>query len=245
MRRVPREVNQQLAWMIEHTACWREHSAALGIPLEQIRDLEEAVTLAEEAQRNAEALASAAKAAYLEAQSRRALAQRRTAAVIGRISATAANTPSPTSVYALANIAPPAPTRALSRGSQPTTNGPAEAPLVGTPDRITHTLTSNGSLTLRWECRNRVRGPVMYEVRRQITVPTANDPARTVSTAFELIATAGSRSFTDTAVPQHAVAVAYEIVPRCGRRIGPTSRHTVPLGAAPLPASAIVALKAA
>jgi hypothetical protein len=231
--------------MIEHTGCWREHAAALGIPLDQIRDLEESVTIAEEAQRNAEALASAAKAAYLEAQSRRALAQRRTAAVIGRISATAANTPSPETVYALANIAPPAPTRALARGTQPTTNGPADAPLLGTPDRVAHTLTSSGSLTLRWECRNRVRGPVMYEVRRQITLPTADDPARTVSTGFELIATAGSRSFTDTAVPRHAVAVAYEIVPRCGRRFGPTSRHTVALGTAPLPASALVALKAA
>src|SRR6266536_2739204 len=80
---------------------------------------------------------------------------------------------------------------------------PTPVPAPGTPTVFSATLNPDGSLKLKWKCANPAgAGGTTYQIAR-----------RSGATGeFVAIGVAGTRSFTDTAVPAGVASVTYGIV---------------------------------
>jgi hypothetical protein len=107
----------------------------------------------------------------------------------------------PATVYAAAQIPPPA---------VPT---PAAPP--GTPTAIKAVLNTDGGLTLSWKCDNPNPGNVIYNVRRK-----DGDGA---GATFDFVGATGTRKFIDDTVPSGVASVQYMIQAQRGQNVGTAS----------------------
>jgi hypothetical protein len=119
----------------------------------------------------------------------------------------AGQAPNPAEIYAIAEIAPPAP--------------PAPLPPPGTPTDFRVALNNDGSITLRWKCKNpQGSGGVVYSLRRRLG--TAGE--------WSYIGATGTRDFTDLTLPAGTASSTYEVqAQRSGSR-GQTGQFTVQFG---------------
>ena len=221
MRRVPRTQSDRLTWMKTHSDTWQANAATLGLAPTFADAVRDAVKQAREARLAAVQAQEAAVSATLNANTLLAAADRLVAAAIAQIEATAQQAENPLDVYTTAEIAPPASSRKRAASANP--NGPADAPLLGTPSLRSNAIDANGAMTLRWECKNRVRGSVLYKIERR----GINDP----SNAWTTIGVAGKRQYVDRSLPYGEAGVYYKITPMAGTREGTANTFLVRQGA--------------
>ena len=181
MRTVPRSRQAQAEFFRARLATWTANAAELGIGAELLAALTASTNAAVdalEAQREAENRARAATAAANDAL---AMMNRDGSAVLKHIRAKAGIEGE--KVYAVAQIAAPAP------------GAPTKEP--GEPTNIAFTLDALGAVKLTWNCDNpRGSRGTMYQVSRRIG---ADGP-------LEQLGTVGKKMFRDDTLPANGAA---------------------------------------
>lgn len=179
---------------------WSTSAASLGLSAAESANFVSATAAARAAHTAQQVAIEAARVATAAAKD----AVRRLRRVAGddlrTIRAYAEQQPRPLDVYNLAQVPPPA----------------ARAPLPppGTPAAFAAGLNTDGSVTIRWRCRNPTgSGAVVYTIRRRI------GEAGTLT----LIDTVGRRRYTDTSIPAGAGRVEYVVTATRGRVSGARS----------------------
>jgi hypothetical protein len=205
---VPENTLPRIEWYRARIARWVEHAAALGLPAEDVAQLEEKFAAAverDQEQRIAQQRARSATAARDNAMEE---LSRHGAAMISRIRATASLGGG--SIYTLALLPAPA---------EPS---PMGAP--GTPSEFKAKLLSVGEIELKWTCKNpKGSEGTMYDVRRRI----GN------AGPFVSVGLIGKKRFLDTTVPAGSASVTYSVTAIRSTRRGESAQFTVHLGIEP------------
>lgn len=178
---VPSRTLEAIQFCEDHYPNFLSNAANLGLTAAQATAFKNTVTGARTAFNAQQTALDAARAATLTANS--AVAAMRTSAgdTIRLIRAFAETQTNPNTVYSLANI--PAPAQ------------PAPRPAPGTPDNFKVELNNDGSITLKWRCRNPAGTTgTVYHVSRRIGG----------TGEFTELGTIGTRAFTDDSVPSSA-----------------------------------------
>jgi hypothetical protein len=187
-------------------AVWTERAAEIGATtgaVAQVAATTEAARAAYEAQSRAHQQAMAATQAFHDAMAAMAQAG---AVVIKQVKTYAAGEGGE-AVYPLAML--PAPAR------------PSRLPPPGMPTNFTVTLRPNGSLLLKWRCRNPAGSSgTMYQVARRVGEMGA----------FESIGVIGAKSFVDSTVPAGAASLIYQITAVRSTAAGVAARFIVNFG---------------
>ncbi len=186
--RVPANLEEFFTFLNAHATLWDDNHTALGVPATQSAALK---SFASTAVGNYSAQVTArdkAKAATLTQQTSTRTAREMTADIIRTIEVFAQSQSDPNTVYALAQIPPPA--------------TPSPAPPPGTPNRFTVGLNDNGAVLLAWKCPNPAGTTgTIYEVRRK---PSGGS-------AWTFIGATGERKFTDDTLLAGSAGVTYQI----------------------------------
>jgi hypothetical protein len=206
MRLVPVTNHGKIQYFQNKEIPWGDHAAQIGTSPAAVAALAAKVAAARE-KLAAQALArQAARSATAELRiAVRDMAQAG-ADIIKQIRAKAAVVGD--DVYVLASIPAPA--------------TPSPVPPPGTPANFTVTLRPDGSLMLKWKCRN-PRGSVgtIYQISRQVGA----------GGEFTSVGVVGAKRFLDTTLPAGASAsVTYQIVAIRSTAAGVAARFTVNLG---------------
>ncbi len=217
-RIVPEAKRSRLEFYESHLAPWTENTAAIGLSAPAVAALAAALAEARaafNAQQEAHRAAQAATLRFHNAMDHLHSAPGLGADLIATIKNHAAVTANP-EVYVLAMLPPPPP--AVVRGA---------GPRPGRPFAFSADLLGDGSLRLRWKCRNpRGSTGVMYDVRRAVD---GGPP--------EHLITAGTRSFRDATLPRGAASAVYEITAQRSTARGRTGVFLVNFGVAAAPST--------
>ncbi|HYD01059.1 MAG TPA: hypothetical protein VEB22_07515 [Phycisphaerales bacterium] len=190
--RIPVPLSEFIPWSTAHAELWAGDPAAVGMTQQQA----DAVKLAAESARAAQAAALAARqlslnATFAQEQAERALRRAVQTAVV-LIDVCAENSPSPAAVYSAAELDSPTVARTV--------------PAPGKVKQLTASLDPlSGAPVLRWKGNNpRGGGSVTYLVARRLSGQRE----------FSFVGTAAPsgpnrRTFTDTSVPVGTAAVSY------------------------------------
>jgi hypothetical protein len=208
MGRIPTKVNDQLNWLEAHVTTWQTNKVALGISTTLATNFAGAVSTAREDYTAAITLREKSKSATLTANESLRLALRYASFAIGDIDSSAEQNTNPSSIYALADIAPPAPRSTI--------------PPPGQPKDFKVTLNPSGGVTLNWKCENpQSNSAVVYTIdRRPIDGPTD---------VWMNVGYAGKRTFTDDSIPA-GNGVVYRITPVRGQTVGTQNTLNVVFG---------------
>lgn len=196
---LPTRVQDLLDFCDQHGTVWNGAPTAIGLTAAQVTAFK-ALSGSARSNFNAQLAAQeAAKAATTTSQA--TIKSLRTSAgeLLKFIKAYALTQSNPATVYAAAQIPPPA---------IPT---PAAPP--GTPTAIKAALNTDGGLTLSWKCDNPNPGNVIYNVRRK-----DGDGA-----TFDFVGATGTRKFIDDTVPSGVASVQYMIQAQRGQNVGTAS----------------------
>lgn len=202
------DTNQEIISFYESRALvWNTHLAQLGLTASQVTAVLNAIQAAQEAFAAQQKAKNEAKAATLEFNNAMADLKARGATCIRLIKNAAEVNSNPNSVYAIAQIDPPAP---------PSPMGPP-----GTPDKFTVTLLQTGAVRLSWVCKNPPgMSNVVYTVHRG---PSSDGP-------FAPIGFTGTREFTDSQLPGDDTSVVYMVQGVHGETVGPAALYAVNFG---------------
>jgi hypothetical protein len=214
---LPNSKIKKVAFVELRTAAWGAHAASLGLTGPEVAAVEGLAAEARGAYADQRAAFQAARAATLRFESAVAAMLVKTGEAIGKIKATAVGAGDAAAageIYALALL--PAPRR------------PAPLGAPGTPSGLRVTLNPDGSLVLRWNCRNPAgAGGTIYEVRRKDFAP---GQAVDGTGGFAHVGAVGVKAFHDDTVPAGTATVIYEITAVRSTRRGPGARFVVNLG---------------
>lgn len=199
MARVPRSVQDLLAFCTERDATWQSVSGSIGVSAAQLASYKAALSEATDAVTAQNAARTGAKAATLVANDKVKALRTSVAGIIRTIVTYADQQTDPIAVYAEAQIDPPAP------------RGPSVPP--GQPTNISATLDDEGNITLRWRCINVESGNVVYIINRR----------EGSSGNFTQVGVSGSRIFLDDSLAAGPSVVQYQIRAYRGQTAGPAS----------------------
>jgi hypothetical protein len=204
----PQRIIDLITFCEQHTTPFSSNAADIGLLPSQANAYADATNAAREAF-NAAAAARAASEAATRAQTEAVRTLRNlNGDLIRIIRGFAGQAPDPNKVYALSELSPPAPPKPL-------------AP-PGTPTDFTVALNADGSIKLKWKCKNPSgTNGVVYSLRR-----------RTGTAPYMYLGATGTKNYTDATIPVGTAAVTYEVqAQRSGSR-GQPSQFTVQFGVA-------------
>lgn len=175
-----------------HLVPWTEHTAAIGLDADGVAALTARADATREAYaafRAAQSTARAAAQRYFNLVAELHGAPGAGSDMLETIKNFAQSTADP-AVYTLAEIPPPA---------TPATRGSAPPP--GTPEHFAVTLSQDGTVRLRWECKNPpgTRGTIYEVSRREDRGPMV------------FLGTTGTKRFTDGTIPANAGPLEYRV----------------------------------
>jgi hypothetical protein len=205
---VPEKKNERVAFYASKITGWSASAVDIGTSAAAVADLSSRVAAAQAKVAAALAAKEAAKNATADADlAVREMAQAG-AAIVQQIRARAAVAGD--SIYILAQIPAPA--------------TPTPMPPPGTPTDFKAALNPDGSLRLRWKCRNPAGSSgTIYQVARR---------AGPAGGAFVPLASVGTKSLTDATVPAGAASVTYRITAVRSTSVGLAAEFVVNFGAA-------------
>ena len=201
MERIPRNYQALTDYYATRQTVWSTHRVALGLPAAAVTGLADDLTEVQSSlllQRQAQAAARAATLRYNDALDR---LKRRGAQLVKTIDTTATAQTDPDSVYALAQVAPPATPR------------PTAAPEA--PSSIVFSIEPGGALAIRFKSRAR-GGRSFWNVERKL-------PGQPFFTA---IGGTPVRTFIDSTLPAGTDFVTYRIRGQTGTQTGAWSQET-------------------
>jgi hypothetical protein len=204
----PDRIVELLTFCEQHVEPFTVNASQIGLVASQSAAYKNATDAARQAF-NAAAAARAASEAATRAQTDAIRTLRGLNSDLVRIiRGFAGQSPDPNTVYRLSEINPPAP---------PTPLAPP-----GTPTDFTVALNADGSITLKWKCKNPSGGGgVVYSLRR-----------RSGTGPYLYVGATGTKDYTDATIPAGTAAVTYEVqAQRSGSR-GQPSQFTVQFGVA-------------
>lgn len=199
MARVPSKVRDFIAFCNEHDPVWQAAASDIGVSSSQLTEYKAALAAATSALNDQSAAKTGAKAATVLANDRVKNLRANTTSIIRSIVTFADQNADPNSVYAQAQIDPPAP------------RGPSEPP--GPCTDITATLDNEGGITLKWKCVSPAGGNVVYSIARRDGT----------SGSFQQVGISGSRAFLDDTLESGPTVVQYQIRAYRGQTAGPAS----------------------
>lgn len=192
-----------------HIPVWENTPAAIGLTAAQITALSDLTGGARAAYNQAQSARAASKAATTAYNNEVVNMRSKAADLVRQIKAYAQLQTNPDTVYAIAQIPPPAP--------------PAPIPAPGVPEKIEVALESTGAVTISWEAINAAASSgAFYTVARKL-------PGQSVFTSIGGAPGSTSESrrmtFTDNTVPTSAagVGVQYVIQGQRGTTVGVAS----------------------
>ncbi|HEV7302244.1 MAG TPA: hypothetical protein VGN72_23095 [Tepidisphaeraceae bacterium] len=208
MGMVPERKQEKIAFFETHVQALLTNATAIGTSTAAVTDLQTKTQGARtlyQAQLSAQAAAKLAVQAADQAVEQMAIAG---AAVIEQVRAKARM--SGDGIYTLAGLPAPA--------------TPAAVGNPGEPTQLKVTLNTNGSLDLRFACKNPAGcHGVIYQVYRRVA-----------STGeYHYIGGSGQRSFTDTTVPAGVPSVMYQIQATRSTAVGKVGEFVVNFGVTP------------
>lgn len=198
-------------WCTAHSAVFTAHAAAIGLTPAQVNAFKAALADAQSADGEQNAAKQTAKAATTKATQNFAVLRKSAAEMVRTIKTFAENTEDP-SVYATAQIPPPA--------------DPTTAPPPGKPYAVSAQLDTNtGAPILKWKASNpRGTAGTSYIVRRKLPSESA----------FTFVGVTGSKSFTDNTFIQGPDSVQYTIQGQRADRAGtPSDAFAINFGRQP------------
>ena len=204
---VPENISPRIDWYRAKIAPWLENAAALGFSEEQVELLEEKVAAAFEKHKQQQMAKNAARAATGSLHIAMDELSELGATMIAQIRAKASLDGD--GVYVKASVPPPA--------------DPSPIGAPGQPTSFKVELRSDGSIGLKWKCRNpKGSEGTMYKVERDATGSGAGP--------FELVGIAGKKQFVDESLPQGSRRVVYRVTAMRSTRKGQAGECIVPLG---------------
>ncbi len=211
---VPENTFPRIMWYRTRLAKWAENFAEIGVSEEEVALLEEKIAAADaklKQQRMAQSVARSATLSLHQAMDELSVLG---ASMIGKIRATASM--EGRGVYPKALMPPPA--------------DPSPIGAPGKPERFKTNLRSDGSLELKWRCKNpKGSEGTIYRIERKIGYE---------GVAFEQVGLVGKKRFVDELLPAGASVVIYRVTALRSTRMGATAEEIVHLGVDPAWATA-------
>ncbi len=203
---LPKDRLQLIQFCETHIPVWESTPTAIGLTAAQVTALNDLTNGAREAYNQAQSARAASKAATTAYNNEVASMRSKAADLVRQIKAYAQLQNNPDTIYAIAQIPPPA--------------APAPVPAPGVPEKIEVTLESTGAVTLSWEAVNAAASSgAFFTVARKL-------PGQSVFTSIGGAPGSTSESrrmtFTDNTVPTSAagVGVQYVIQGQRGTTVG-------------------------
>jgi len=205
---LPPSTIRMIEWFEQRIPVWTANPAAIGLTLPQVTQLLSRTAAARSAYQNAQTARNESKSKTLLLNDAAGSLRGYGADLIKTIKAYAETTDDP-SVYAEADVPPPA---------QPSPLGPP-----GTPTDIATSINNRGFIDIRWKADNAANSTGAYfKIERRL------DNEQT----FRLLGTTGLKSFTDETIPVGTAQATYIITPYRGDIAGePCEQFVVPFAA--------------
>jgi hypothetical protein len=186
---LPPKVEEFLTWCENHGPVWNTNATNLGLTVAEVQAFMVLVTEARQAWAAKEAAYDAARAATVVSQDTVRDARREAAELLRDIKAFAEAQSKPATVYALAQIPPPA--------------APTPAPPPAQPTDLSVTIEpGSGALTLRWKAKNPAgTSGTGYIIRRKAAGEIA----------FSFVGVTGTKFFTDDTFQAGPDSVEYTV----------------------------------
>jgi hypothetical protein len=207
---------EKIQFFETHNEPWAENALEIGTSSAAVAELDTLTAAARDAYLAQLMAINAARSATNALQMAVEAMAKAGANIIAQIRAKAATTDG---VYTLAMIPAPA---------QPSPIGEP-----GKPTQFNIELSSVGSLTLKWKCKN-PKGSVgtMYQVWRRIAAPTG-------SGQLTQLGVSGEKKLVDYTLPAGASEVMYQVQAFRSTKAGPWAQFTVNFSGTNIPRSAI------
>ncbi|HYE62980.1 MAG TPA: fibronectin type III domain-containing protein [Phycisphaerales bacterium] len=203
---VPSDRRDKIQWFRDRITAWSAANTSIGLTAAQCTAMAAAITAAENSEQEAEEIRAASKAATVKFYGDTAAMGSLGSSLVSTIRAFAEQSSNPTNVYNLSMVPPPA--------------VPSSVPAPGTPTDWKVELLQDGSIVLKWKCKNPAGASgTIYEVRR----------AELGSDDWQFIGATGVRSFSD-AIPKASPGVSYQITAVRSTRRGNPAVFDVRLG---------------
>ena len=200
MNVIPANKPEQIAWFEAHAPVFVDNAAAIGITPTQASAFSALATAAAAAFDEAQAARAASKAATIEQDTAMRTCHTLASELVKTIRAYAEQTMNP-NVYALAQIPPPA---------DPTPIAPVN------PSNVRFDLLNDGTLELKWD--GKTSGGTSYLIFRSLLPTPTSQPTPLVQ-----IGNSGERKFIDTTIPACTTSATYIIKALKGTTLTPGS----------------------
>jgi hypothetical protein len=221
MPTVPSKSVEKIQFFATHHETWAENALEIGTSSAAVAELDALTSTARDMYNAQQMAINAARSATHAFQMAVEAMAKAGANVIAQIRVKAATTDG---VYSLAMIPAPA---------QPSPIGEP-----GKPTQFSIELSSVGSLTLRWKCKN-PKGSVgtMYQIWRRIAPPTGTGQ-------LTQLGVSGEKKFVDYTLPAGASEVMYQVQAFRSTKAGPWAQFNVNFNGTNIPQSAFVTTSA-
>ncbi|HRQ72821.1 MAG TPA: hypothetical protein PLU35_07320 [Phycisphaerales bacterium] len=199
---------RMIEWFEQRIPVWTTNPTAIGLTMGQVTQLLSRTAAARSAYQNAQAARNESRSKAVLFHDATGNLRDYGADLIKTIKAYAETTEDP-SVYAEADVPPPA---------QPSPLGPP-----GTPTDIVTTINNRGYVEIRWKADNAANSSGAYfRIERRLSDEQA----------FRLLGTTGHKTFTDETIPVGTHQATYIITPCRGDASGePSEQFVVPFAA--------------
>jgi hypothetical protein len=198
MATVPASKSEAIQFFEDHVAVWVNDPVAIGLTAQQVTDLTGATLAARSALTVASGAREASKGATTALDGAVDTMRSLGGPAVNAIRAFAEGSADPASVYAAAQIPPPA--------------SPSPAPPPDAPTNLNATLEGNGAITLSWKItRPAPTAQVTTRIYRQL------DGAGSFTWVGDTVA----KKYTDTALPAGTTSVKYQLQATAGGQDGP------------------------
>jgi hypothetical protein len=205
MGTVPRDIAAKIEWFATHQPIWLTNTAAIGLAAGDAATLLTKVQAAQDARAAQVTAQNAAKSATVTLRSAIDDLSNYGAQLLAKIKTKALSTGD--SVYALADVAPPA--------------IPTPMPPPGACTDFVPELQADGSLKSTWTSNNPVGSSgTVYQLWRRVTADGA----------FEYVGGTGDKQFVDSTIPAGSSQVTYQIQAVRSTAVGPWAQFNVNFG---------------
>lgn len=205
---LPPSTIRMIEWFEQRIPVWTANPSAIGLTLPQVTQLMTRTAAARTAYQNAQAARNESKSKTVLLTDAAGSLRNYGADLIKTIKAYAETTNDPT-VYAEADVPPPA---------APSPLGPP-----GTPTDIVTTINNRGYVEIRWKADNAANSSGAYfKIERRLDDEQG----------FRLLGTTGLKTFTDETIPAGTLQATYIVTPFRGDASGePSEQFVVPFAA--------------